>query len=137
MQLVIDPTVGDIIKGRGTGQLTMHIVPKANIFEMRGDVQITDGTYLFTLQNILNKLFTVVPGSSIHWDGDPMGATLNINAVYNTKASLRPLLGTSVQGIDTSRAVPVECYIKLTDALMSPTVNFDVKVPNVAPRFRQ
>jgi hypothetical protein len=136
MQLVIDPTVGDIIKGRGTGQLTMHIVPKANIFEMRGDVQITDGTYLFTLQNILNKLFTVVPGSSIHWDGDPMGATLNINAVYNTKASLRPLLGTSVQGIDTSRAVPVECYIKLTDALMSPTVNFDVKVPNVAPEIQ-
>jgi hypothetical protein len=65
-----------------------------------------------------------------------MGATLNINAVYNTKASLRPLLGTSVQGIDTSRAVPVECYIKLTDALMSPTVNFDVKVPNVAPEIQ-
>ncbi|MBO5831720.1 MAG: translocation/assembly module TamB domain-containing protein [Alistipes sp.] len=136
MQLVIDPTVGDVIKGRGMGQLTMHIVPKANIFEMRGDVQITEGTYLFTLQNILNKLFTVEPGSSIHWDGDPMGAILNINAVYNTKASLRPLLGTSVQGIDTSRAVPVECYIMLTDDLMSPTVTFDVKVPNVAPEIQ-
>ena len=135
MQLVIDPTVGDIIKGKGSGQLNMHIVPKANIFEMRGDVQISEGTYLFTLQNIFNKLFTVVPGSSIHWDGEPLGAQLNIDAVYSTKASLRPLIGSSVQGIDTSRAVPVDCYIKLTDELMSPTVTFDVQVPNVAPEI--
>ena len=136
MQLVIDPTVGDIIKGKGSGQLTMRIVPKANIFEMRGDVRISEGTYLFTLQNILNKLFTVVPGSSIHWDGDPLGAMLNIDAVYSTKASLGPLIGNSVQGIDTSRAVPVDCYIKLTDELMKPTVTFDVKVPNVAPEIQ-
>ncbi|MBQ5736236.1 MAG: translocation/assembly module TamB domain-containing protein, partial [Alistipes sp.] len=136
MQLVIDPTVGDVIKAKGKGQLTMHIVPKANIFEMRGDVEITEGTYLFTLQDILNKLFTVVPGSSIHWDGDPLGAILNIDAKYSTKASLRPLLGSSVQGIDTSRAVPVDCYIKLTDELMSPTVTFDVRVPNVAPEIQ-
>jgi hypothetical protein len=136
MQLVIDPTVGDVIKGKGSGQLTMRIVPKSNIFEMRGDVQISEGTYLFTLQNIFNKLFTVVPGSSIHWDGDPLGAMLNIDAIYSTKASLRPLIGSSVQGIDTSRAVPVDCYIKLTDELMSPTVTFDVQVPNVAPEIQ-
>ena len=114
----------------------MHIVPKANIFEMRGDVEISEGTYLFTLQNIINKLFTVVPGSSIHWTGEPLGATLNIDAVYSTKASLRPLIGSSVQGIDTSRAVPVDCYIKLTDELMAPTVTFDVQVPNVAPEIQ-
>ena len=83
----------------------MHIVPKANIFEMRGDYTITEGTYLFTLQNILNKKFDVVPGSSIHWTGDPLGAMLNIDAIYSTKASLRPLLGNSLQGIDMSRAV--------------------------------
>lgn len=136
MQLVIDPTVGDVIKGKGQGQLNMHIVPKANVFEMRGDVRISEGTYLFTLQNIINKLFTVVPGSSIHWTGDPMGATLNIDAVYSTKASLSPLIGSSVQGIVTSHAVPVDCYIKLTDDLMSPTVTFDVQVPNVAPEIQ-
>ncbi|MBO7198604.1 MAG: translocation/assembly module TamB domain-containing protein [Alistipes sp.] len=136
MQLVIDPTVGDIIQGRGTGQLTMHIVPKANIFEMRGEYTISDGNYLFTLQNIWQKLFTVVPGSTVSWNGDPMGAQLNIDAVYQTKASLKPLIGNSLQGIDTSRAVPVECYIKLTDDMMSPTVTFDVEVPNVAPEIQ-
>ena len=136
MQLVIDPTLGDIIKGRGKGQLTMHIVPEANIFEMRGEYTISEGDYLFTLQNIWHKLFKVVPGSTVSWNGDPMGAQLNIDAIYETKASLKPLIGNSLQGIDTSRAVPVECYIKLTDDMMEPTVTFDVKVPNVAPEIQ-
>ncbi len=136
VQLVIDPTVGDIIKGRGTGQLSMHIVPEANVFDMSGDYTISDGTYLFTLQNVINKLFTVEPGSTIQWTGDPLGAELNIDAIYSTKASLKPLIGNSTQGVDTSRAVPVDCYIKLTGPLMSPEVNFDVKVPNVAPEIQ-
>lgn len=136
VQLVIDPTVGDIIKGKGSGQLTMHIVPTANIFEMSGDYTISEGTYLFTLQNVINKLFTVKPGSSIQWTGDPLGAELNIDAVYSTKASLKPLLGNSTQGADISRAVPVNCYIELKGALMSPEVNFDVEVTNVAPEIQ-
>ena len=136
MQLVIDPTMGDIIKAKGTGELSMHIVPEVDIFEMNGDIKISEGTYLFTLQNIINKLFTVVPGSSIHWDGNPRTAEVNIDAVYSTKASLSPLIGSSVQGFDTSHAVPVDCYIKLTDQLTSPTPTFDIKVPNVAPEIQ-
>ena len=136
MQLVIDPTMGDIIKAKGAGELSMHILPEADIFEMNGDIKISEGTYLFTLQNIFNKLFTVVPGSSIHWDGNPRTAEVNIDAVYSTKASLSPLIGSSVQGFDTSHAVPVDCYIKLTDQLTSPTPTFDIKVPNVAPEIQ-
>jgi hypothetical protein len=136
MQLVIDPTMGDIIKAKGAGELSMHIVPEVDIFEMNGDIKISEGTYLFTLQNIINKLFTVVPGSSIHWDGNPKTAEVNIDAVYSTKASLSPLIGSSVQGFDTSHAVPVDCYIKLTDQLTSPTPTFDIKVPNVAPEIQ-
>ena len=136
MQLVINSVMGDIIKGKGTGELSMHIVPESDIFEMHGDITISEGTYLFTLLSPMNKLFTVVPGSSVHWDGDPKETMLNIDAVYSTKTSLRPLIGSSVQGFDTSHAVPVDCYIKLSDELQSPTVNFDVKIPNVAPEIQ-
>jgi hypothetical protein len=136
MQLVIDPTLGDIIQGRGTGQFAMHFVPESNIYEMRGEYTISEGNYLFTLQNIWHKKFKVLPGSSVSWNGDPMAAKLNIDAVYDVKTSLKPLIGNSMQGIDTSRAVPVECYIKLTDDMMAPKVEFDVKVPNVAPEIQ-
>ena len=136
MQLVIDPTLGDIIRGKGSGQLSLHYVPKANILEMRGIYTISEGDYLFTLQNIWHKMFKVEPGSTITWNGDPMAAKLNIDAIYQTKASLKPLIGGSIQGIDTSRAVPVDCYIKLTDDMMEPTVTFDVQIPNVAPEIQ-
>lgn len=130
-QLVIDPTVGDIIKGTGEGQINMRINPQADIFEMYGDYTIEKGSYLFTLQSVINKWFEIEPGSTIQWAGDPFDALLNINAVYKLKASLQPLLEGSLTGINRStRAVPVECFIHLTDRLMQPTVNFDIVVPS-------
>ena len=129
VQLVIDPTVGDIIKARGNGTLSMRIVPSANIFDMYGDYTITDGSYLFTLQNIINKLFLIESGSTITWTGDPVDARLNIDAIYKLKTSLQPLLSSTTLD-NVTRAVPVECIINLTERLSNPTVTFDVRVPN-------
>ena len=131
VQLVIDPTVGDIIKSKGEGLLNLRINPQANIFEMYGDYTIQKGSYLFTLQNVINKWFDIEPGSTIQWTGEPLDAILNINAVYKLKASLQPLLeGSLTENNRSSRAVPVECFIHLTDRLTQPTVNFDIVVPN-------
>ncbi len=131
VQLVIDPTVGDIIKGTGTGQLNLRINPQADIFEMYGDYTIDKGSYLFTLQNVINKWFDIEPGSTIQWTGDPLDALLNIDAVYRLKASLQPLLeGSLTESNRSTRAVPVECFIHLTDRLTQPNVTFDIVVPN-------
>ena len=132
-QLVIDPTVGDIIKGRGEGALNMHVNPTQNVFELYGDYTITEGSYLFTLQNIINKKFIIEEGSTISWTGEPVDALLNIDAVYKVKASLQPLLAGSVSSNTSTRAVPVDCIIHLSDRLTKPTVTFDVVVPNADP----
>ena len=131
VQLVIDPTVGDIIKGTGEGQLNLRINPQADIFEMYGDYTIEKGSYLFTLQSIVNKWFDIEPGSTIQWTGDPLDALLNIDAVYKLKASLQPLLeGSLTESNRSTRAVPVECLIHLTDRLTQPNVTFDIVVPS-------
>lgn len=131
VQLVIDPTVGDIIKGTGEGLLNLRINPQADIFEMYGDYTIEKGSYLFTLQNVINKWFDIEPGSTIQWTGEPLDALLNIDAVYKLKASLQPLLeGSLTESNRSTRAVPVECFIHLTDRLTQPTVNFDIVVPS-------
>ncbi len=131
VQLVIDPTVGDIIKATGEGLLNLRINPQANIFEMYGDYTIEKGSYLFTLQSIVNKWFEIEPGSTIQWTGDPLDAILNIDAVYKLKASLQPLLeGSVTESNRSTRAVPVECFIHLTDRLTQPTVTFDIVVPS-------
>lgn len=131
VQLVIDPTVGDIIKGTGEGLLNLRINPQANILEMYGDYTIKKGSYLFTLQNVINKWFEIEPGSTIQWTGEPLDALLNIDAVYKLKASLQPLLeGSLTDNNRSTRAVPVECFIHLTDRLTQPTVTFDIVVPS-------
>jgi hypothetical protein len=86
---------------------------------------------LFTLQNVINKWFDIEPGSTIQWTGEPLDALLNIDAVYKLKASLQPLLeGSLTENNRSTRAVPVECFIHLTDRLTQPTVTFDIVVPN-------
>lgn len=130
-QLVIDPQAGDLLRGEGEGLLNIHVNPRENIFEMTGDIEITEGSYLFTLQNIINKKFLIESGSTISWTGDPMDALLNINALYKLKASLQPLLGasTSADRNSNTRTVPVECVIHLGDRLSNPSKSFSIRVP--------
>ena len=123
---------GNTVKGRGAGALNLQINPKANIFEIYGDYTIAEGSFMLSLQQIINKRFTIESGSSIQWTGSPMNAMLDIDAVYKVKASLQPLLqGTADLGGD--RSVPVECVIHLGERLSNPTITFDVRVPGSDP----
>lgn len=139
-QLVIDPTVGDIIKGRGEGTLNLHINPRSNVFEMYGDYTITEGSYLFTLQNIINKRFIIENRVD-----DPVdGRAARRAAQYQCRLQTQNLAATAhryerlVGGGDMNlnRAVPVECIINLSDRLTHPTVTFDVKVPTADAEYQ-
>ncbi len=131
VQLVIDPKIGDIVRGNGTGALTLHIRPREEIFTMSGDYRIDRGSYLFTLMNVLNKRFTIEPGSSIQWTGDPLDALLNITATYRVRASVAELTGERI-----TRRIPVDCKILLSDRLSRPTINFDIEVPTADAETR-
>lgn len=124
---------GNTIHARGEGALNMQINPRSNIFEMYGDYTISDGSFLFSLQNILTRKFVIEPGSTIQWTGSPVNALLDIDAVYKVKASLQPLLQGTSDRLAADRSVPVECVIHLGDRLTDPAVTFDVRVPASDP----
>nr|MDE6483509.1 translocation/assembly module TamB [Rikenellaceae bacterium] len=130
-QIVIDPTIGDIIKVRGEGQLIVDARPSTGEFSINGGYEIVEGGYLFTLQNLINKYFTIEQGSNIKWNGDPLGADLNITATYKVKASLAPLLGSGATNFN--RRADVDCNIKLTGQLLHPDVQLGITVPNADP----
>ena len=124
MQLIFDPKIGDIMKGRGNGNLKLEITTlgKFNIF---GEFVVDNGEYLFTLLNIINKEFKVEKGGTVRWNGDPYHADLNISTIYPTKTTLKPL------GFDTTgKRVPVNCVLKMSNDLMSPDIKFDITMPN-------
>jgi hypothetical protein len=126
VQIIFDPKLGDIIKGRGNGYLEMRINTAGN-FAMSGEYTIEEGDYLFTLQNFINKKFTIEPGSKLRWNGDPFDATIDIIANYRTKASLNDLLGTDEEG---QSKIFVEDRLTMTGRLMTPDVKYEIYLPN-------
>ena len=126
VELIFDEKVGDIMKGRGNGTLTLNINEQGE-FTMFGDYQIAEGEYLFTAQNVLNKKFTVESGGSLAWSGDPYSANMNVNAVYPIQADVSALLGTS-----EAERIPVNVRMHLQGELLSPEISLDVDLPSIS-----
>jgi len=130
----VEIAVGDNpVKARGEGTLNLEIAPRSNVFEIYGDYTISEGSYTLTLQNVLTKPFIIENGSTIQWTGAPMGARLDIDAVYKLKTSLQPLLQGSSDRFTADRSTPVECVIHLGNRLTDPDVTFDVRVTTSDP----
>ena len=128
MELIVDPKAGDIITGRGNGNLRVAFDSFSDI-KLYGTYVIDNGYYLFTLQNLIRKEFKIDRGSTLSWTGNPFSAQVNIRALYPLTASLRDLM--SEDQLKSMRSsVPVNCVLKLTDDLMKPTVKFDVELPS-------
>ncbi|HNZ71932.1 MAG TPA: translocation/assembly module TamB domain-containing protein, partial [Prolixibacteraceae bacterium] len=97
--------------------------------KLYGDYVIEKGDYLFTLENIINKRFTINQGGTIKWTGEPYDADINLTAVYKVKTSLYDLFPESSTDMDLVRRMPVDCVISLSESLMQPKINFKIELP--------
>ena len=129
-ELIFDPTVGDIMRGRGNGNIAMAVTPSGD-FSMKGDVELVDGDYLFTLRNLVNKRFGVEPGGHITWYGDPFNAIIDVDAVYRLRASLYDVIPPALRTEAYKKRFPVEVLMHLSQNLMNPEIGFDVRLPSV------
>lgn len=66
--MVFDPTIGDILRTKGNGDIKVTL-DQDGLINMFGEYKISKGDYLFTLSNLLNKKFILTPGGSISWNG--------------------------------------------------------------------
>lgn len=142
VQVIFDPTVGDILRTNGNGDIKIAF-DKDGSLNMFGEYRISKGNYLFTLSNLVNKKFTLTPGGTISWNGSPYDAMLNLNAVYSLKTSLHELLADRLAtdngegGIqEKGKKVPVECVLNLTDNLTNPLVKFEINFPSLETQMR-
>ena len=130
LDLIIDSKAGDMLTGNGSGNLRVTYDINADDMKIYGTVQIEQGKYLFTFQNVLRKEFFVKEGSSLIWTGDPLGANLNIDAYYQLTADLAEILDEAVLSNTSRTSVPVQCLLNLTGLLTQPNVKFDLNLPN-------
>lgn len=128
-EIIFDLKAGDIIRGRGNGELKLQLDTKGE-FNMFGPFEFTEGWYNFTLYDIINKEFEIERGSKITWYGDPYQAILEINASYNQLASLTPILQQYPTASSTPairRKYPVQVLLKIEGLMLAFQVSFDIK----------
>ena len=131
-EIIFDLKAGDIIRGRGKGDLHVLLDTKGD-FNMFGSLEFTQGAYNFTLFDIINKEFIVKPGSRISWFGDPYEGNMNITASYRQLTSFGPILSDQsyISSPPIKRKYPAEVWLKLDGPMLSPQINFDIVAQNL------
>ena len=151
--IIFDANAGDVVKGNGNGLINLKVDTRGD-FGMYGTFAFNEGSYNFTMIDLINKKFDIQRGSTITWDGDPYQGELSIDAIYQQYASLNALVPktetsttpssttntstttTSTTTTETTsnadllRKVPVDIHLGLSGKLLNPDVNFKIDIKN-------
>lgn len=131
--IVMDPVGGDRIRARGDGAMRMRYGSRDNDLRLYGTYTLDQGSYNFTLQDIIIKDFTIKQGSSITFNGDPYAAQLNIHAYNQVNANLSDLDKSFLQDKEIKRTqVPVRALLDVTGDMRQPDISFDLELPTLS-----
>lgn len=131
--LEIDKDTGNILNGRGSGNIKLDVRPIKNIFNINGDYNLRSGNAHLNAMNITEKDFSIQDGSSIKFNGDIMESDLDITALYSIKTSLGNLIADSTS---VSMRRSVDCGIKVYDKLKDPQFKFSIDIPDLEPSIK-
>lgn len=126
IEVILNKETGHAMKGKGLGSLNMNINTLGK-FNMVGDFQVIEGKYLFKYGNLFDKTFSVKKGGTIRWDGDPLSAILDLEAVYTTQANP----GVLIESASVNKKIPTELVIAITGDLSNPQSDFAINFPTV------
>jgi hypothetical protein len=127
IEVILNRETGHSMKGTGNGSMFMNINTLGK-FQMTGDFIVNKGEYLFRYGSLINKKFIVKKGGTINWEGDPLGAKINLEAVYATQANPNVLL----DNVAFNKKIPTEVSILITGELNAPQSDFNINFPNVS-----
>lgn len=133
VQIFLPYQMGNI-RSSGSGNIKMQYNTTGD-FTMYGDYVTEQGSFLFTLQNMINRSFTLLPGGTIRWSGSPYDAFMNIQAVYKTRVTLNSLPNISDEF--RNRRFPVDCVVTLKNSLTNPEISFGIRMPNVDEQIQR
>lgn len=128
IEVILNRETGHMMKGRGVGNLSLQINTLGK-FNMYGDLMIHEGLYNFKYRGLISKQFKVKEYGSIVWEGDPMKARLNLEAVYD---NIRTNPAVLLDNPTVNQKVPVEVVIGITGNMSNPDTDFMINFPTVS-----
>ena len=134
IDVILDESTGDIIKGEGSGLLKIRVGNKEPL-SINGRYDISKGEYTFNFQTFLKKYFTVNSGS-ITWNGDPLKAQIDIVAEYLASNVDFSTISSSLTNVNTqsfNQKSDVRVLAHLTETLLKPAIDFEFELPESSP----
>jgi hypothetical protein len=126
--IVIDKETGSYLSGRGAGNILMEIDTNGK-FNMWGDFITFDGIYNFKNLSVIDKKFNLKQGGTIVWEGDPLSAQMDLEAVYSVPGGANPAL--LLDNPNFNRKIPTEVLVRLQGNLLKPDDPiFEIDFPN-------
>ncbi|MEM7573675.1 MAG: translocation/assembly module TamB domain-containing protein [Bacteroidota bacterium] len=144
VEIIFDKEVGDLIRGQGRGDLRIEL-PRGENMSMFGRYIIEQGNYLFTFYRVVNKEFSVRPGGSIVWSGDPFDAQINIEADYeNLRTPINNFIqeyllataGNEALAQEAANPTEVDLKLQLRGDLQRPDISFDLDFPDLTGQLQ-
>ena len=126
----IDRAAGNVLAGRGQGNIDIVVRPSRDIFTINGEYSLNSGNFHFNAMDIAKRDFTLSRGSSVRFNGDVMDSDLDIDGVYTTKASIATLIADTTS---TSTRRTVNCGIGISGKLREPQLDFSIDIPDLDP----
>ncbi|XWN35049.1 MAG: translocation/assembly module TamB domain-containing protein [Roseivirga sp.] len=125
VELPLRTGTDDVIRGRGDGRITIALDTQGAL-SVAGNFVFSNGEYSLSLFQLVKKTFRVLPGSHITWYDRPQDGILDVQAAYEQRVTLKPLLNINTVP-DTKRKYPVQVLVALQGALLSPDISYRVK----------
>lgn len=133
-EFLIDKRLGDMIKGRGTGDIRI-LYDENERFFLNGQYTIKSGLYVFSLPgiNLLTKKITLTEGGKITWVGDPYDANLALSGKIEKRISPAQLMVGSGNASGTNYPPTlIVSVLNINGSLMKPQIGFDLQAPELA-----
>jgi len=132
LSLVVDEQSGDYAQSSGDGSLELGYDRTGNL-RLSGTYTIRKGLYRVSFYDLVKKSFTLVPGSSITWSGDPEDGQLDIKAQYTVETNSIGLIGHEIGENEKSiykRSLDYEVGIIIKGTIEKPMVSFSLDLPD-------
>ncbi|MBK8339217.1 MAG: translocation/assembly module TamB [Flavobacteriales bacterium] len=132
--VVLDPTTGDQATFKGDGDLRFRYTPDGDMF-LNGPFTVSEGGYTLEFYGLVKKRFDLVPGSQVVWDGDPIGARMDIHARYVSESAAYPLVANASGALSEAERnrlatrMPFEVIINIDGAVKKPDITFGIDLP--------
>ncbi len=133
-EFLIDKRLGDVIRGKGNGDIRILYDEKEN-FYLNGQYVIKSGEYVFSLPgiNLLTKKIDLDEGGKITWSGDPFDAHLALSGRVEKRISPKQLMPSSSSNNGESfPATLIVSSLDISGSLLKPQIIFDLQAPELS-----